>query len=114
MIENKKTAAGILIVALVALVGVVAMRYQQAQGEPQAPPVCRSNLMLIDAAVMKWAMATQQSKTNSYALSDAAILAHLEGGLPICPDGGTYTPGKTVWEVPTCSVGGHGHKLLPR
>jgi len=33
------------------------------------------------------------------------------GALPGCPAGGTYSPGATVTNPPTCSLSGQGHAL---
>ncbi|MBG88231.1 MAG: hypothetical protein CMO80_15190 [Verrucomicrobiales bacterium] len=89
-------------------------RFKHHQETPDEPPLCKSNLMLIDAAVMKWAMASGQAKTNSYSLDDNEIVEHIKGGsLPVCPDGATYKPGATIWDLPSRTVGGHAHKLLP-
>jgi hypothetical protein len=50
--------------------------------------------------------------TDTYSLSDPALLAYLRGSvLPMCPSGGRYRAGGVVTNAPRCSVGGPQHSI---
>ncbi|MEN9576820.1 MAG: hypothetical protein RL514_4675 [Verrucomicrobiota bacterium] len=77
----------------------------------RAKAVCAANLKQIDGAVQQWALENKKVATDTYSLSDLAVLAYMKGStLPVCPGGGRYLAG-TVSGFPRCSIGGPGHTL---
>lgn len=74
-------------------------------------PNCIANLKQIDGAILQWAFENKKEDTD---VPDLAAAAHyLKGGvMPVCPQGGSYSAGPTVKDVPTCSLAAtHGHSL---
>jgi hypothetical protein len=69
---------------------------------------CISNLRLIDSAKQQWALENHGQIFDTPTMEDLKkYMGHaLDGELPVCPDGGVYTPG-TMGEKPTCSIPGH-------
>ena len=68
---------------------------------------CINNLRQIDAAKNEWAL--EKGKKNGDAVTEDDIKPYIRlinGELPKCPAGGTYTL-NAVGEPPTCSVPGH-------
>ncbi|MGV3757058.1 MAG: hypothetical protein ACO1QS_16885 [Verrucomicrobiota bacterium] len=79
-----------------------------AQADRTARSVCHSKLKHIDAAVHLWAQDNNLSDTNSYTLSDGAIIRYLfESNMVACPSGGSYVAGKTVADSPRCTIHGN-------
>ena len=72
---------------------------------------CVGHLKQIDGAIQQWALENKKLDSDVPDLSAAA--KYLKGGvLPQCPHGGFYAAGKTVSDVPTCSLGVTlGHSL---
>lgn len=72
---------------------------------------CISNLKQIDAAIQLWAYENKKEQTE--APDFPAAIKYLKNGLmPLCPAGGSYDPGKTIADAPTCSKGVElGHSL---
>jgi len=71
---------------------------------------CINNLRQLDAAKNQWAL--EQGKKTGDACTAADLKPYIRlinGHLPKCPAGGTYTIG-TIGETPKCSMPGH---LLP-
>jgi hypothetical protein len=68
---------------------------------------CLNNLRQLDAAENQWAL-EQGKKTGDACVADdlKPYLRIINGQLPKCPAGGTYTIGP-VGEMPKCSVPGH-------
>lgn len=76
-----------------------------------APNACVNNLRQLDGA--KAQLALEYKLTNGTPVRPAQVGLYLKGGvLPQCPEGGTYTLGKTG-ENPTCSIGTGQHVLPP-
>jgi hypothetical protein len=68
---------------------------------------CINNLRQIDAAKNEWAL--EKSKKNGDVCTADDLKPYIRlvnGELPKCPQGGTYTIGP-VGEKPTCSIPGH-------
>jgi hypothetical protein len=66
---------------------------------------CINNLRQIDGAKEQWAL--EHNKKKGAAVTEADIAEYIKGNrLPVCPQGGHYTLGKTG-EIPTCSIPGH-------
>jgi len=80
---------------------------------PPTPPewICISNLKVIDGAIQQWAYENKKEQTE--APDFPAAIKYLRIGLmPRCPEGGSYGPGKTIADAPTCSKGKElGHTL---
>ncbi len=73
---------------------------------------CNGNLKQIDAAVQQWALENKKSATDTYSLSDPAILACMRGSaLPECPGGGRYLRGSHVSASPHCTIRSADHSL---
>lgn len=98
------------------LIGIPAFifRARQVQEETKqnrAHMQCFANLQQIDLTAQAWALENKKALTDTYSLSDTTILAYMKGSmLPVCPFGGTYSPGTNHGDVPKCSV--PGHRLL--
>ena len=84
-------------------------------------PPCHELLVLTDLAKLDWA--NNESKTTNDTptwddlrgyLPDWATnkLVRWTNGIPVCPDGGTYTVGR-IGEPPRCSIGGYNHAVSP-
>ena len=73
---------------------------------------CIANLKQIDSAVQQWALENKKLSRDTYVLNEA-VSSYLKGSvLPICPSGGTYSPGKTIADPPRCSLSAsQGHSL---
>lgn len=65
---------------------------------------CINNLRQIDAAKEQWALA--ENKNDGAPVDQAGIAEYIRGGIPTCPQGGTYTLGP-IGTNPTCSHPGH-------
>jgi hypothetical protein len=99
------------LVAAVLFLAIVVPNFIRARNT-KASNACVSNLRIIQSAKEQWAL--EQHKTTN----DAPTLQDIQpymgrgaaGEIPVCPDGGTYTPGR-VGEPPRCSIGGGGHVL---
>jgi hypothetical protein len=66
---------------------------------------CITNLKLIDAAKLQWALLNNKAEDAIPTAQD--LLPYLKDGVfPVCPSGGTYTI-NAVGQAPTCSIPGH-------
>jgi hypothetical protein len=79
---------------------------------------CVWNLMLIQAAKEDWAgrnnnLTNATPNWNDLKIDFYGHKINMSNGIPVCPQGGTYTIGR-VGEPPTCSIGGPRHSLLPQ
>ncbi len=69
---------------------------------------CISNLKQIDGGVQEWALENRKVATDTYTFADTNLMKYYRGStLPICPAGGTYSPGKNVASAPRCIVPNH-------
>jgi hypothetical protein len=77
-----------------------------AQDQPVSIMVeqCAVNMGHIDAAKNKWAEEHNAGTNGTPAAED--LDPYFRGGMPRCPEGGTYTIGK-VGEPPQCSIAAH-------
>lgn len=73
---------------------------------------CCNNLRQIQTAAQMWAIENETSETNSYSLTDTNITKSFLLGIPTCPTGGQYSPGKTVANEPECSIHGSISKII--
>src|SRR5579871_5747095 len=109
-----------LLVAVIGLIGAWVVNVSRVQLENHRRQqyshriiACIANLKQIDGAVQEWALENKKVSTDSYSLTDPNILRYLKGSvLPICHQGGVYSAGKTVADVPKCSMSDRlGHSL---
>ena len=69
---------------------------------------CIANLKQMDGALQQWAQEHKKAATDTYSLTDPAVLRFLRGSrLPECPLGGKYSAAPNVDGAPTCTVPGH-------
>lgn len=88
----------------------ISPRTPAEQDPPDAGRVqCITYLRLLDAAKGQWALENRKGIFDTPTMEDLKkymMGPALNGELPVCPDGGAYTPGR-VGEKPTCSIPGH-------
>jgi hypothetical protein len=103
---------GLVLLAAALTAGAIGIiKFIQARNV-SAKASCISNLKQIDGAVQQWALENMKTATDTYSLSDPALLAYLRGSvLPMCPSGGRYRAGGVVTNAPRCSVGGPQHSI---
>ena len=80
---------------------------------------CVINLQRIQGAKIRWRNESHKKFNDTPNWNDIVpylqIQLEIQGitnGIPVCPQGGTYTIGR-VGEPPTCSISGPGHSLPP-
>ena len=98
-----------IVVAIIGLLVAIAIpNFVRARTTSQQN-ACINNLRQIDGAAQTWALENKKSPTDPYTLSLIKPYIKLDSGgnLPACPANGTYSPGATVSNAPTCSVSGH-------
>jgi prepilin-type N-terminal cleavage/methylation domain-containing protein len=95
-----------IVVAIIGLLAAIAIpNFVKARSKAQQN-ACIANLKQIDGAVQQWALENKKTSTDTYLL--ASITDYLKGSaIPNCPAGGTYAPGASVANNPTCTVAGH-------
>ena len=102
-----------IVVAIIGLLGSIAIpNYLQAR-ETSKGTLCASNLEKIDGAKQQWAFAVNAGDLDEPSMDDIKIYITNEMANPIvCPSGGTYTVGN-MSTVPTCSLadGKGNHEL---
>ena len=105
-----------IVVAIIGLLAAIAIpNFAKARASAQKN-ACIANLKQIDGAVQQWALEQKKVATDTYALTDATLLAYMKGSLlpggGTCPAGGTYTNGANVSASPACSLAAsQGHTL---
>jgi prepilin-type N-terminal cleavage/methylation domain-containing protein len=102
-----------IVVAIIGLLVAIAIpNFVRARTTSQAN-ACINNLRQIDGAVQTWALENKKGPTDAYALSVIKPYLKLDstGNLPACPGNGTYSPGATVSNYPSCSLSALGHTL---
>ena len=110
-----KRAILVVITAVFAIVvlAVVIPAFIRVKPTSAAFP-CINNLRQIEVAKSQWALENSKSTNDVATWNDLRpyFPARWTNGMPICPDGGSYTIGR-VGESPTCSLGDKepGHKL---
>jgi len=98
-----------IVVAIIGLLAAIAIpNFVRARTTSQTN-ACINNLRQMDGAVQQYALENKLASTASYTLSNIKPYIKLTsaGALPACPAGGTYAPGSSVTNVPTCTVTGH-------
>ena len=111
-VSNKSGFTLVEIMIVVAIIGLLAAiaipNFVRARTTSQAN-ACINNLRQIDGAAQTWALENKMPPTAPYTLSAIKPYIKLDSSnnLPACPANGTYSPGATVSNQPTCSISGH-------
>jgi prepilin-type N-terminal cleavage/methylation domain-containing protein len=102
-----------IVVAIIGLLAAIAIpNFVRARTTSQMN-ACINNLRQLDGAVQQYALENKLASTATYALADLQPYIKLDstGAIPPCPAAGTYSPGASVANPPTCSLSGIGHAL---
>ena len=95
-----------IVVAIIGLLAAIAIpNFVRARTTSQKN-ACINNLRQLDGAVQQYALENNLASTATYSLNNLTNYVKLTsaGALPPCPSAGTYSPGATVAESPTCSL----------
>jgi len=93
-----------IVVAIIGLLAAIAIPSFVKSRNTSREKACINNLRQIDSAKEQWAMENNANDGDAF---DAAAYAYIKGGVvPVCPAGGTYTPGN-IGTDPSCDVAGH-------
>ena len=95
-----------IVVAIIGLLAAIAIpNFVKARTTSQAN-ACINNLRQYDGAVQQYALENKQASTATYTLSLLKPYIKLDSAnnLPGCPANGTYAPGATVTNPPTCTL----------
>jgi len=105
-----------IVVAIIGLLAAIAIpNFVRARSTAQMNS-CINNLRQLDGAVQQYALENKLASTATYVIDDLKPYIKLDSTLaiPKCPGSGTYSPGATVADQPTCSLSalaGFNHKL---
>ena len=92
----------------VGIIFVIGLVFEEGARKRRAEMTCIAYLKQIDGAAKAWALENKKAPSDTYSLTEPTMLAYLKGSaLPICPLGGTYSPGSRFYDVPKCSIPGH-------
>ena len=100
-----------IVVAIIGLLVAIAIpNFIRARTTSQID-ACINNLRQIDGAAQTWALENNKAPGDTYTLANlTSYLGRGSAGvLPTCPANGTYLPGATVANPPTCSLAAVGH-----
>ena len=103
-----------IVVAIIGLLAAIAVPNFMGARKTAQKTACINNLQQLENAANQWAVENKKKDTDTYTLDDLKPYIRLTSNkeLPSCPAGGTYSPGATVADPPTCSLGEQwGHKL---
>jgi prepilin-type N-terminal cleavage/methylation domain-containing protein len=95
-----------IVVAIIGLLAAIAIpNFVKARSTSQQN-ACINNLRQMDGAMEEYALENKLSSSATYSLANLLPYIKLSSGgnLPTCPANGTYTPGATVTNGPTCSL----------
>jgi|SRR5581483_3891289 len=97
--------------AILAWIGVRSFRIVNMPTTASRPP-CMANLAGIDESKTHWALEKNKGPEDSPTWEDLRpyLPPRWSNNIPVCPEGGTYTPGR-IGERPKCSIGGPRHSL---
>ena len=98
-----------IVVAIIGLLAAIAIpNFVKARVTAQQTG-CINNLRQMDGAVQTMALEKHLGDDGHYELNDLKPYIKLDsnGDLPHCPANGTYSPGATVTNSPTCSKPDH-------
>jgi prepilin-type N-terminal cleavage/methylation domain-containing protein len=102
-----------IVVAIIGLLAAIAIpNFVRARTTSQTN-ACIKNLREIDGAAQTWALENNKAPSDTYTLVNVTpyLGRGVAGGLPTCPANGTYSPGATVGNAPTCSLAADGHVI---
>lgn len=101
-----------IVIAIIGIVAIVSIPNYMKSRETSQKNTCINNLRSIDRMTQQWAFENNKVSTDTYSLTDPSLLAHFKGStLPVCPGDGTYSPGGTLTQEPSCSLSNFGHTL---
>src|SRR5215831_13182995 len=95
-----------IVVAIIGLLAAIAIpNFVKARITSQAN-ACINNLRQYDGAVQQYALENKLASTATYTMSVLQPYIKLDstGNLPACPASGTYSPGASVTNPPTCTL----------
>src|SRR5205807_9694114 len=95
-----------IVVAIIGLLAAIAIpNFVKARTTSQAN-ACINNLRQYDGAVQQYALENKRDSSSTYtmALLQPYIKLTSAANLPSCPANGTYSPGASVTNAPTCSL----------
>jgi len=95
-----------IVVAIIGLLAAIAIpNFVKARTTSQAN-ACINNLRQYDGAVQQYALENKLASTATYTMSLLQPYIKLDstGNLPACPASGTYSPGASVTNPPTCTL----------
>ena len=102
-----------IVVAIIGLLAAIAIPNLVHARTTTQTKVCINNLRQIDGAAQTWALENNKAPGDTYTL--AILIPYLGRGLagttPTCPANGTYSPGATVGNPPSCSLSASGHVI---
>jgi prepilin-type N-terminal cleavage/methylation domain-containing protein len=102
-----------IVVAIIGLLVSIAIpNFVHARSSAQQN-ACINNLRQIDGAAQTWALEHNKTSSDTYVLNSITPYIKLDstGHIPGCPASGSYAPGATVGNAPTCTLSTIGHKL---
>src|SRR2546429_9675780 len=95
-----------IVVAIIGLLAAIAIpNFVKARTTSQAN-ACINNLRQYDGAVQQYALENKRDSAATYTMSLLKPYIKLTSTsvLPTCPANGTYSPGSSVTNPPTCSL----------
>jgi prepilin-type N-terminal cleavage/methylation domain-containing protein len=98
-----------IVVAIIGLLAAIAIpNFVKARVTAQQTG-CINNLRQMDGAVQTMALEKHKQDSDSYTLDELKPYIKLDssGDLPHCPAGGTYSPGASITNGPSCSIPTH-------
>ncbi len=98
-----------IVVAIIGLLAAIAIPNLVHARETSQQKVCINNLRQIDGGAQNWALEHNKQPSDPYTFDDVKPYLKLDsqGNMAGCPSGGTYNPGTSVGNPPTCTVAGH-------
>ncbi len=93
----------VVIIGLLAAIAIPNMVRARSNSQQNA---CINNLRQMDGAVQTWALENKKGPSDTYIMDDIKPYIKLDSGgvIPPCPAQGSYAPGATVANPPTCTL----------